>query len=303
MKRDLPGIVVLEHKIASDERHRLVERYSGDMVKYVVDLQKIAAVGGKLHADTEQIPVGAREPSGGSLGRPTTSLRPGLSKFSAFHAVPKVKGEIVKSTVVRFRYHILFLAVTLFSTPNASAEGEVTGVIGGLLGGKLEVNADFSTQTSFDNAVLYGVRGGWVKGRFGIEGSFVRSFTGIKAEAFEALLNVETPTTYIEGNVLFIFLKGNVSPFLTGGAGLHRIKFELSNILRTPDIDKLGYNFGGGIKANIDRVTIRFDVRDHLTPLKAHDFGILGPIAEIFGIDLDQKLHNLEVSFGIGVRF
>jgi len=29
----------------------------------------------------------------------------------------------------------------------------------------------------------------------------------------------------------------------------------------------------------------------------------LGSIAEIFGLDLDQNLHNLEVSFGVGVRF
>jgi hypothetical protein len=201
------------------------------------------------------------------------------------------------------RVSIIALIVLLCSTAKASAQGEVTGVLGGLLGGSLIVNTDLSTQTSFDDAVLYGFRGGWVSGRFGVEGSFVRSSTGIKAEAFEGLLNVETPTTYIEGNVLLIFLKGNVSPFLTGGAGLHRIKFEFSDIIGTPNIDKLGYNFGGGVKANINRVTIRFDVRDHLTPLKAEDFGILGPIAEIFGLDLDQNLHNLEVSFGIGVRF
>ena len=200
---------------------------------------------------------------------------------------------------------ILTLAMILFmlSTTDASAEGEVTGVIGALLGGKLKVDTDFSTETSFDNAVLYGFRGGWVSGRLGVEGSFVRSSTGIKAEAFEGLLNVETPTTYIEGNVLLIFLKGNVSPFITGGAGLHRIKFDFANIIETPNIDKLGFNFGGGVKANFNRVTIRFDIRDHLTPLKAEDFGILGPIAEIFGLDLDQNLHNLEVSFGIGVRF
>jgi hypothetical protein len=207
------------------------------------------------------------------------------------------------SYVSKFRIFFTALIVLLCSSTKASAQGEVTGVLGALLGGTLKVNTDLSTETSFDNAVLYGFRGGWVSGRFGVEGSFVRSSTGIKAEAFEGLLNVETPTTYIEGNVLLIFLKGNVSPFLTGGAGLHRIKFEFANIIETPNIDKLGYNFGGGVKANINRITIRFDIRDHLTPLKAEDFGILGPIAEIFGLDLDQNLHNLEVSFGVGVRF
>jgi hypothetical protein len=205
--------------------------------------------------------------------------------------------------VSKVRVSIIALIILLCSVAKASAQGEVTGVIGALLGGTLKVNTDLSTETSFDNTVLYGFRGGYVRGRFGVEGSFVRSSTGIKAEAFEGLLNVETPTTYVEGNVLLIFLKGNVSPFLTGGAGLHRIKFEFANIIETPNIDKLGYNFGGGVKANINRVTIRFDIRDHLTPFKAEDFGVLGPIAEIFGLDLDQNLHNLEVSFGVGVRF
>ena len=50
-------------------------------------------------------------------------------------------------------------------------------------------------------------------------------------------------------------------------------------------------------------MSIRFDVRDHVTPLKAEDFGQLGLIAEILGLDLDQTLHNLELSFGIGIRF
>jgi hypothetical protein len=207
------------------------------------------------------------------------------------------------SNVLKSRVFLAALVVLLCSTSKASAEGEVTGVIGGLLGGSLKVSTDLSTETSFNNAVLYGFRGGWVGGRLGVEGSYIRSSTGIRGEAFEGLLNLETPTTYIEGNVLLLFLKGNVSPFLTGGAGLHRIKFEFNNILGSPNIDKLGYNFGGGVKANIKRVTVRFDIRDHLTPFKAEDFGVLGPIAEIFGLDLDQDLHNLEVSFGIGVRF
>ena len=198
---------------------------------------------------------------------------------------------------------VLLLAIFLLTTADASAEGEVTGVIGGLLGGSFKVATDLSTETSFDNAVLYGFRGGWVGGHIGVEGSYVRSSTGLRGEAFEGLLNVETPTSYIEGNVLLLFLKGNVSPFVTGGVGLHRIRFEFNNILGSPNIDKLGYNFGGGVKANINRVTIRFDIRDHLTPLKADDFGLLGGIAQIFGLDLDQNLHNLEVSFGVGVRF
>jgi hypothetical protein len=69
------------------------------------------------------------------------------------------------------------------------------------------------------------------------------------------------------------------------------------------DIDKLGFNFGGGVKANFDAVTIRFDIRDHLTTLRTEDFGLWGEIAEAAGVDLNQNLHNIELSVSIGVRF
>jgi hypothetical protein len=188
-------------------------------------------------------------------------------------------------------------------TPCAFAEGEISGVIGGLLGGSLTLGTDLSTETSFDNAILYGVRGGWYGGRFGIEGSLTRSPTGLKGQAFGGLLEGETPTTYVEGNFLLLFLTGNVSPFVTGGAGFHRIQVQLNDLFSLTDIDKFGYSFGGGVKANFDQVTIRFDVRDHLTRLRSEDFGILAAIAESAGLDLSQNLHNVELSFGLGVRF
>jgi len=51
-----PGIVIIDRRIESGELTRLVNLYFGDMVKYVVDIEKgIAAVGGELHADAEQL--------------------------------------------------------------------------------------------------------------------------------------------------------------------------------------------------------------------------------------------------------
>jgi hypothetical protein len=56
MKDELPDILILNEKITRAELRRLVQRYFGDMVKYVVDTRlRIAAVGGELHADAEQI--------------------------------------------------------------------------------------------------------------------------------------------------------------------------------------------------------------------------------------------------------
>lgn len=203
----------------------------------------------------------------------------------------------------RIKIASALLMVLVATTPSALADGEVSGVLGALVGGNVTLSDDLSTETSFDNALLYGVRGGWFGSRIGVEGSFTRSQTGLTAQAFGGLLEAETPTSYIEGNVVLLFLTGKVSPFVTGGAGIHRIKFEVNNLIGLADIDKLGYNFGGGVKTNFDRVTIRFDIRDHLTPLRAEDFGFLGKIAEIAGVDLNQNLHNVELSVSVGIRF
>lgn len=48
------GIVVVDSTLAPDELKRLVERWFGDMVKFVVDVDRACAtVGGELHADGE----------------------------------------------------------------------------------------------------------------------------------------------------------------------------------------------------------------------------------------------------------
>ena len=56
MNQDAPGIVVIERRIDPAELRRLVNLYFGDMVKFVVDVRRrVAAVGGELHADAEQV--------------------------------------------------------------------------------------------------------------------------------------------------------------------------------------------------------------------------------------------------------
>lgn len=51
-----PGIVVVSERLAPGELARLVRAFFNDMVKYVVDLERgVAAVGGELHADAEQL--------------------------------------------------------------------------------------------------------------------------------------------------------------------------------------------------------------------------------------------------------
>jgi hypothetical protein len=56
MSQEAPGIVVAERRIDPAELRRLVDLYFGDMVKFVADVRKgVAAVGGELHADAEEI--------------------------------------------------------------------------------------------------------------------------------------------------------------------------------------------------------------------------------------------------------
>jgi hypothetical protein len=56
MNQEAPGIVVIERRIDPAELRRLVDLYFGDMVKFVVDVRRrVAAVGGELHADAEQV--------------------------------------------------------------------------------------------------------------------------------------------------------------------------------------------------------------------------------------------------------
>lgn len=56
MTENAPDIVIVERRLEPAELARLVLLHFEDMVKYVVDLERrLAAVGGELHADAEQL--------------------------------------------------------------------------------------------------------------------------------------------------------------------------------------------------------------------------------------------------------
>ena len=56
MTKQVPDVVLITDRIASSQLAELVDRFFTDMVKYVVDVERgIAAVGGELHADAEQL--------------------------------------------------------------------------------------------------------------------------------------------------------------------------------------------------------------------------------------------------------
>ena len=56
MSQEAPGIVVVDRRIDPVELRRVVALYFGDMVKIVIDVRRrVAAVGGELQADAEQV--------------------------------------------------------------------------------------------------------------------------------------------------------------------------------------------------------------------------------------------------------
>jgi hypothetical protein len=56
MSGHAPEIVIVDRRIEPAELARLVGRFFEGMVKYVVDIErKVAAIGGELHADAEQL--------------------------------------------------------------------------------------------------------------------------------------------------------------------------------------------------------------------------------------------------------
>ena len=155
---------------------------------------------------------------------------------------------------------VVFVLVTCvaLAAPSASvAQVEVTGVIGGMLGGDLN-NIRLGTssiESAYENGPLYGARIGWI-GKFGgAEGSFVGSPSGVKISVPGRNVGVDGRVYYLEANALLVPIPGPVSPFFRAGLGMHSYQLDLDigsvNVSGDP-IRKLGYNFGGGIKINIE---------------------------------------------------
>lgn len=201
------------------------------------------------------------------------------------------------------------VAFLFFMAPaGASAGTEITGVIGGLIGGDLNTILDtggVSISRSFSNAPLYGVRVGFNVPFLQFEGGFVSSPHGLELGVENLPVDVNAKVSYLEANVLFVPIPGLISPYFTAGIGLHYFDFTVEaggfEALST-SFNKVGYNFGGGLKINISRLVLRGEIRDHVTDIGPEDFGA-GEIADELGLDVSQRLHNVEISVGVGIRF
>lgn len=204
------------------------------------------------------------------------------------------------------RWWLAVAVLSLVPAVRAQADSEVSFVVGASVSGNisfLDEGFDFDDfQTAIKNSPLFGIRVGTYGFPIGFEGSLTYSPAALTGGVFDDLVEANTNILYAEANVLVIILPGPVSPFVTGGLGLHYLDFNVADLV-TFDNTKLGYNFGGGLKVNASRVSLRVDVRDHVTTLALDDFG-LGILGPILGLgETSARLHNVELSFGVGIRF
>ena len=186
----------------------------------------------------------------------------------------------------------------------ARADGAVSFVLGAGLGGNLTAldNGNLDIETAFKNSPIYGLRVGSYGFPIGFEGSLLYTPSALVGGIFDDQIQATANILYTEANVLVILMPGPVAPFVTAGAGLHYLDFNIADFLKLNKA-KLGWNWGGGVKVNVARMQLRFDVRDHISTFGLGDFG-LGDLGTLFGLaQTDVRVHNVEASFGIGVRF
>lgn len=197
---------------------------------------------------------------------------------------------------------VLFCALGL-NTGTARAESALTFFGGANIGGDLSLLSDdgnVDLQSAIKNSPLFGMRVGSYAFPIGFEGSLTYSPSALIGGVNDQI-EIETNILYVEANALVIILPGPIAPFVTGGIGVHYLNFNLADLTTTSQT-KFGWNVGGGLKINVSRVALRVDIRDHVTTLGLNDFG-LGIIGDIFGATTDARVHNVELSVGVGIRF
>ncbi len=187
---------------------------------------------------------------------------------------------------------------TLLPPLPASAGPELTFSLGAMIGDSLadvlQVRPENLTE-GFQNAPIFAGRLGWSAFPFAVEGSLAYSPSAVQ---IAGLGNLDANLVYAEAELQILILPGPIAPFVGGGIGIHSIQLQSLDVPRETTV---GYIIGGGLKAAIGSLGLRVDLRDHITPLKVNEVG--EEFLRVIGIVEDTRIHNVELSGGVTIRF
>jgi opacity protein-like surface antigen len=182
-------------------------------------------------------------------------------------------------------FAIIVAALSIPST--AAAQGESGGWFASPF-----IGATFGGDTT-RRAPVYGAAAGWLGHRLGVEGEIANAPDFFEPTGFLTDRRVTT----VMANALYLFGGGGARPYVAGGAGLVRPHLAEAGDLAVLDVNKFGFNVGGGIIGDIsEHAGVRGDVRYVRTA------GTSDSDANPFGLDL-SKFEFWRVSAGLVVKF
>ena len=155
------------------------------------------------------------------------------------------------------------------------------------------VSASFGGDTT-ETAPFYGASAGWMGGRVGLEGEVANAPDFFEPTGFLTERRVMT----VMGNALYRFWTGGgAQVYAAGGAGLVRPHLAEAGDLAVVEVNKFGFNLGGGIIGHFsDHTGMRGDVRYVRTA------GTSDTDANSFGLDL-TRFEFWRASAGLVVTF
>jgi Outer membrane protein beta-barrel domain len=155
------------------------------------------------------------------------------------------------------------------------------------------IGMTFSGDTT-KSAPVYGAAAGWMGSRLGFEGEIADAPDFFEQTGFLTYRRVTT----VMGNALYQFWNGGgARAYATGGAGLVRPHLAEAGDLAVLEVNKFGFNVGGGIIGRLSEHTgVRGDVRYIRTA------GTSDSDANPFGIDL-TRFEFWRASAGLVVKF
>jgi hypothetical protein len=155
------------------------------------------------------------------------------------------------------------------------------------------IGATFGGDTT-RSAPVYGASAGWMGGRLGFEGEVADAPDFFEPNGFLTHRRVITAM----GSALYSFWSGGAAQvYAAGGVGLVRPHLAEAGDLAVPEVDKFGFNVGGGIIGHFSEHTgVRGDVRYLRTA------GTSDSDANSFGLDL-TRFEFWRASAGLVVKF